>query len=71
MPTSRDHSDVGQPAGRTVDQTRAQACVEPDDGTEPPAMTEHSGVLVGLADHAEEFDERHDEYDDPDEGGEA
>ena len=62
MPTPNE--DV-QPPGWAVEQ----ATDELDDGQDPTAITQRAWALVRDAQEREE--ERHDEYDDPDQGGEG
>ena len=54
-----------EPPGWAVDQARGDLPV----GADPLEVTALAWDLAGSA--AERFDERHDEYDDPDQGGEA
>ena len=65
MPTPDEHPNVQRPPDWAVDQ----ATDELYDVEDPPAAEERAWQLVHDADERE--DERHDEYDDPDQGGEA
>jgi response regulator RpfG family c-di-GMP phosphodiesterase len=46
-----------------------QALEELDDAQDPEVITARAREIA--REHQERWDERHDEYDDPDEGGEA
>ena len=65
MPTSNEPSHVEQPPGWAVDQ----ATEELNGVEDPSAVTERAWGVVHDAEERE--DERHDEYDDPDQGGEG
>lgn len=65
MSEHREHSRSEEPPGWAVDQ--AVGDLPEDSG--PSEVTALAWQLADSA--AERFDERHDEYDDPDQGGEA
>jgi hypothetical protein len=65
MPTPDEHPSVQGPPDWAVDQ----ATDELYDGEDSAAAEERAWQLVHDAKQRE--DERHDEYDDPDQGGEA
>ena len=65
MPTPNEHPNVQRPPEWAVDQ----ATDELYDVEDPAATEERAWQLVHDAEKRE--DERHDEYDDPDQGGEA
>lgn len=62
MPTPNEDAPVGDPPEWALDQ----ATDEMDDAQDPRALAERAWEIV-----REREDERHDEYDDPDQGGEA
>jgi hypothetical protein len=62
MPTPKEHQHVLRPPDWAVDQ----ATDELYDVDHPHAVTQRAWELL-----REREDERHDEYDDPDQGGEA
>jgi hypothetical protein len=65
MPTSNDDAALHQPPGRALEQATDEPQAAPDLGTTEP----RAGDLAMEA--RERADEEHDEYDDPDLGGEA
>ena len=65
MATPDEHQNVQRPPDWAVDQ----ATDELDDVEDPAAVEERAWQLAHDAQQLEE--ERHDEYDDPDQGGEA
>ena len=65
MPNLSDDPHVQRPADWAVDQ----ATDELSDVADPRAITKRSWELAREAEERE--DERHNEYDDPDQGGEA
>jgi len=65
VPSTEDRSNVSQPPGWAVDQARAES----DDVEDAAIVAERAWRLVRQAEEIE--DERHDEHDDPDQGGEA
>ncbi len=65
MPTADEHPNVQRPPSWAVDQATADLY----DVEDPVAVEERAWQLVQEAQERE--DERHDEYDDPDQGGEA
>jgi hypothetical protein len=65
MPIPNEHSDVYQPPGWAVDQATADLY----DVKDPHVIATRARELARQAEERE--DERHDEYDDPDQGGEA
>ena len=65
MPNGKDSPDVQPPPGWAVDKASAELY----DVADPAAVVERAWALVDEAQQLE--DERHDEYDDPDEGGEG
>jgi hypothetical protein len=62
MPTPKEHQHVLRPPDWAVDQATDELC----DVDHPHAVTQRAWELL-----REREDERHDEYDDPDQGGEA
>jgi hypothetical protein len=65
MPTSLEHQDAEQPPDWAVDQSTDELY----DETDPAAITERAWELTEDAEQRRA--ERHDEYDDPDQGGEG
>jgi hypothetical protein len=65
VPSTEDRSNVRQPPGWAVDRARAELY----DVEDAAIIAERAWQLVHQAEQLE--DERHDEYDDPDQGGEA
>lgn len=65
MPNPRDSPDVGPPPAWAVDKASAELY----DVSDHAAVLERAWALVDEAQQLEE--ERHDEYDDPDLGGEG
>lgn len=65
MSSSSEVPDVGQPPGWAVEEARIEL-YEVDD---PAVIAERAQEIADAAQERE--DERHDEYDDPDQGGEA
>lgn len=65
MPSAEDQPNVGQPPGWAIDQATAELYDVDDAAT----IAERAWQLVHQAEELE--DDRHDEYDDPDQGGEA
>jgi hypothetical protein len=65
MSIKNEHANGSQAPDWSVDQ----ATDEQHDGADPPAIAERAWELVRDAEERES--ERHDEYDDPDQGGEA
>jgi hypothetical protein len=65
MPTSEQHPDVEPPPAWAVDQSSQELA----DKADPAAITERAWELTREA--QQRHDERHDEYDDPDQGGEG
>ena len=63
MPTPHEHADMPPP------WALHQAASELARGDDPAELTERAWQLVRSAQERE--DEQHDEYDDPDQGGEA
>jgi hypothetical protein len=65
VPTPDEHPNVQRPPNWAVDQATADLY----DVDDPVAIEERAWQLAHEAQERE--DERHDEYDDPDQGGEA
>ena len=65
MSESQPHQNPDKPPAWAIDQARGDLPV----GVDPSEVTALAWNLAESA--AERFDERHDEYDDPDQGGEA
>ena len=65
VPDPNEDPNVQDPAGWAVDQATAELY----DVDDPNVLLERAGELVREAEQLES--ERHDEYDDPDQGGEA
>ena len=65
MPTSRERPDVEPLPAWAVDQ----ATIELGDMEDQGLIAQHAREIV--SDEAQRDDERHDEFDDPDQGGEA
>jgi hypothetical protein len=63
--SSGEGSNVDQPPGWAVDEARNELY----DVEDPAVIAERAWELASAAQERE--DERHDEFDDPDEGGEA
>jgi hypothetical protein len=65
VPSPNENPNIQDPAGWAVDQATAEMY----DVDDPHVIIERARELVREAEQRE--DERHDEYDDPDQGGEA
>ena len=63
------HPDEAAPSPPTPEWARQQASEELYDVEDPEAISERAEQIASEA--RERDDERHDEYDDPDQGGEA